>query len=198
MDPYFLRSDRLGFRTWAMIDIDLALALWGDPRVTRFVGGPFSEAEVRARLAVEIARQASDGIQYWPMFRLADGMHVGCCGLKLSSIGADVLEIGIYTRPEHWGFGYASEASCAIVRHAFEAHGVRALFAGHHPENEDSKRVLLRIGFRYSHHELYPPTGLQHPGYLLERSSSESPKDDPRENPGDNSGASSGAALEHR
>jgi ribosomal-protein-alanine N-acetyltransferase len=169
MAPYFLSTERLGFRTWSTADLELALALWGDARVTRFVGGPFSEAEVRARLATEIANLESRGIQYWPMFRLADGAHVGCSGLKPSRLGEDVLEIGIYLRPEHWGSGYATEASRAVVRHAFEVHGVRALFAGHHPQNEDSKRVLERVGFKYSHDELYPPTGLQHPGYMLNR-----------------------------
>jgi ribosomal-protein-alanine N-acetyltransferase len=173
MDAYFMCCERLGFRTWSPADIDLALEIWGDARVTRFVGGPFSEEAVRARLAQEIATQTSQGIQYWPMFRLADGAHVGCCGLKPSKMGGDVLEIGVYVRPEHWGVGLATEASRAVARHAFDVLGVRALFAGHHPDNADSRRVLLRLGFRYSHHELYPPTGLQHPGYLLTRADGE-------------------------
>jgi hypothetical protein len=29
--------------------------------------------------------------------------------------------------------------------------------------------VLERLGLRYTHHELYPPTGRQHPSYLLTR-----------------------------
>ena len=173
MDAYFLRSDRLGFRSWSTADIDLALKLWGDPRVTQFVGGPFTVEEVRERLSKEIATLLSNGIQYWPSFRLEDGVHVGCCGLKPSRMAADILEIGIYLRPEHWGQGYASESSRAVIGHAFGALGARALFAGHHPDNEDSRRVLLRLGFRYSHHELYPPTGLEHPGYMLTRADHE-------------------------
>ena len=69
---YFLRSERLGFGTWSADDVDLALGLWGDPAVTRLFGGPFTEAQVRERLAREIATQAEHGVQYWPVF-LLDG-----------------------------------------------------------------------------------------------------------------------------
>jgi RimJ/RimL family protein N-acetyltransferase len=47
--------------------------------------------------------------------------------------------------------------------------GAASLFAGHHPDNAASKHALERLGFRYTHHELYPPTGLEHPGYELVR-----------------------------
>jgi hypothetical protein len=29
--------------------------------------------------------------------------------------------------------------------------------------------MLRRLGFRYTHDELYPPTGLRHPSYVLTR-----------------------------
>jgi hypothetical protein len=47
--------------------------------------------------------------------------------------------------------------------------GATALFAGHHPENTASPKILSRLGFRYERHELYPPSGLVHPSYLLRR-----------------------------
>lgn len=34
-DSYFLRTERLGFRTWNADDFGLAMALWGDEKVTR-------------------------------------------------------------------------------------------------------------------------------------------------------------------
>ncbi len=145
------------------------MSVWGDARVTRYVGGPFDAETVRARLEREIAAQASDGFQYWPMFELDGGAHVGCSGLKRSRSGDGVLEIGFYLRPEHWGRGLASEAARAVMDYGFDVLGARALFAGHHPENEGSRRVILGLGFRYSHHEHYAPTGLEHPGYVIER-----------------------------
>jgi RimJ/RimL family protein N-acetyltransferase len=56
-----------------------------------------------------------------------------------------------------------------VISYAFETIGAKALFAGHHPENAASRRVLAKLGFRHTHDELYAPTGLLHPSYLLER-----------------------------
>jgi len=54
---WWLTSDRLGFGHWRDADLALALALWADPEVTRLIGGPWSETEVAARLAAEIAME---------------------------------------------------------------------------------------------------------------------------------------------
>jgi [ribosomal protein S5]-alanine N-acetyltransferase len=42
----------------------LALAIWGDPEITRLVGGPFSREQVRERLQREIANRERRGVQY--------------------------------------------------------------------------------------------------------------------------------------
>ena len=165
--PYFLRTARLGFGHWTPDDLPLALGLWGDVRVTHLIGGPFSEDQVRQRLAMEVANQAAYGIQYWPLFRLADGEHVGCCGLRPYPEGEGMLELGFHICYDHWRQGYALEAAQAVIRHAFGTLHIRSLFAGHHPENEASRRLLQRLGFRYTRDEFYPPTGLYHLSYIM-------------------------------
>jgi RimJ/RimL family protein N-acetyltransferase len=166
---YFLQTPRLGFRRWAEGDASLAQALWGDPEVTRLFGGPFSHEQVRARLAREIAQQASHGLQYWPIFLLDDGEFAGCCGLRPYPHGQRMHELGFHLRPCHWGKGLASEAARAVIVYAFDELGADALFAGHHPDNMASAKALERLGFRFERHELYPPTGLLHPSYVLLR-----------------------------
>lgn len=158
---------RLFFRTWSIGDWPLAMALWGDPRVSALIGGPFNEAAVRERFETELARQAQYGIQYWPVFRNLDSEHVGCCGLRPKDLPAGVLELGFQLRPEQWAKGLATEAAGSVIDYAFGVLGARTLFAGHHPRNYASQRVLEKLGFRYSHDELFPPTGLQHRGYVL-------------------------------
>ena len=81
-DRYFLRTARLGFRYWEADDLGLAMGLWGDERVTRLIGGPFTREQVRDRLMREIANQDDHGVQYWPIFLLTGGEHLGCCGLR--------------------------------------------------------------------------------------------------------------------
>lgn len=159
---------RLAFRAWTADDLPLAAAIWGDPKVSALVGGPFDAAAVRARLETELANQRDHGISYWPMF-LHDGTHVGCCGLKPREPAQRIYELGFYLTPAHWGAGYAVEAGTSVIAFAWEALGAPSLFAGHHPGNTASRRTLEKLGFRFTHDELYPPTGLMHPGYELRR-----------------------------
>ena len=75
--------------------------------------------------------------------------------------------MGFYLRPPYWRMGLAEEAGRGVIEFAFSTLKANALFAGHHPHNAASGRVLGKLGFRFSHEELYPPTGLMHRGYVL-------------------------------
>jgi len=163
---YFLTTPRLGFRRWTDDDLPLARALWGDPRVTALIGGPFSDAAVVERLRAQV----ESDLQYWPIFILGDGAHAGCCGLR--PYDGDTLEIGFHLRPEQWGRGFGEEAARAIVDYAFDRCGARRLFAGHHPQNGASRRLLLKLNFEEIEPRFYAPTGLLHPSYLLTKRSS--------------------------
>ncbi len=164
---YFLQSERLGFRPWSEADGALAWGLWGDAEVTKFIGGPFSEEQVRQRLTRELTTMQTHGIQYWPVFLLASGDHVGCCGLRPYRDSEKIYEIGFHIRRQYWGQGYASEAARAVMGYAYLVLGANGLFAGHNPANATSRHLLFKLGFRYTHDEYYAPTGLNHPSYLL-------------------------------
>ena len=177
--PFPEPTERLAFRIWRDEDLPLMQAIFGDPRVSKLVGGPFDKAQIRDRLTTELTTQRTEGYQYWPIFVRGTGTmgldvldhttHAGCCGLKPRDPAQRIYELGFYLRTEHWGQGYAVEAGHAVVAFAFDVLGATALFAGHHPENGASRTTLARLGFRFTHHELYPPTGLMHPGYELTR-----------------------------
>lgn len=167
---WLFQSERLGWRCWRVDDLPRALALWGDGRVMRHlhVNGVLTPEEVRARLELEIQLQREHGYQYWPMFELTTGAHVGCAGVRPKDLARGRLETGFHLRPEFWGRGLAREAATRVVRRAFDDMAVPELFAGHHPALEASRRILLGLGFRYDRDELYPATQSMHPTYLLE------------------------------
>lgn len=164
---YFLQTARLGFRTWAMEDVPLAIQLWGNAEVTHTFGGPFSEPQILERLAREIANQLACKLQYWPVFLLENNEFAGCCGLRPYKEGKQIFELGFHFLPQFWGKGLATEAAQAVISYAFGPLALKGLFAGHHPENAASAQVLKKLGFRYTHDELYPPTGQVHPSYFL-------------------------------
>jgi [ribosomal protein S5]-alanine N-acetyltransferase len=164
---YFLTTERLGFSHWQEDDLALAMTLWGDPKVTAFLGGPFTPEEVSARLNREIATMIACKVQYWPLFLLETNDLVGCAGLRPYTNDGHVLELGFHLRPDYWGQGLAHEAARAVIAFAFETLAIKSLFAGHHPANEASERLLKRLGFLWTHEEIYPPTGLMNPAYRL-------------------------------
>ncbi len=166
---YFMTTSRLGFRFWRMADLDLARGLWGDPRVARWIDarGQLTEAQVAERLAFEIQLQHRHGIQYWPVYRLNGGTHVGCCGLRPHDPAARIYELGFHICASSWRKGYAFEAARAVIDHAFGTLHACGLFAGHHPRNKASRRLLAKLRFRFTHNEFYAATGCQHPSYLL-------------------------------
>jgi len=168
--PYFLKSARIGFRCWSPDDLPLARELWSDIEVTRFLGGPFSDEEISQRLQREIARMNAHQFQYWPIHLLSNDEHVGCCGLRPYRPEDQIHELGLHLKPRHWGRGLAAEAARTAIRYAFEAVGAKALSAGHHPENTTSKKLLEKLGFRYTHDEFYAPLQMDLPYYLLTRS----------------------------
>jgi len=165
----FLSTQRLYFRSWHAEDFDLAWGLWGDYAVTRLIDvrGALSRAQVQEKLQAEIEREQQFGVQYWPIFLLADGEHVGCCGLRPYDPPANIYEIGFHIRSALWGRGYGSEAAHGVIAYAFDNLQASALFAGHNPANKVSSHVLKKLGFLYTHDQYYAPTGLQHPSYLL-------------------------------
>jgi RimJ/RimL family protein N-acetyltransferase len=128
-----------------------------------FLGGPYSNEEILARLAREQASDAAFGIQYWPVF--AGRAFAGCCGLKPHEPSRRFYEIGFHFLPEFWGGGFASEAARAVITHAFDVVQATALFAGHHPDNTASRTLLARLEFTEIGTHYFERTGLQHPWY---------------------------------
>lgn len=171
-----MTSARLGFRQWRAEDFPLAKGLWGDPAVTRLIDvrGQLTDDQVRQKLQQELQSGAQFGIQYWPIFLLSTGDHIGCCGLRPYNLDQKIYEIGFHIRSQKWGQGFATEAAQRVITYAFTVLEAQALFAGHNPRNTNSRKLLLKLGFHYTHDEFYEPTGLNHPSYLLPNPSSPS------------------------
>jgi ribosomal-protein-alanine N-acetyltransferase len=171
---YFLTTPRVGFRLWSKEDIVLASDLWGDPEVTHFIDARrrLDATQIREKLHAELEMQKHYDMQYWPIFLMENGQHVGCCGLRPKDVSARIFEFGVHLRKAYWRTGLAAEAGLAAINHAFEHLNAKQLFAGHHPENHGSRSLLKKLGFVYIGDQLYPPTGLKHPSYMLMQTTS--------------------------
>ena len=169
MRDYFEKTERIGFSKWADDDYPLALQLWGEGEVTRYISanGKFTDEDIQKRLSLEISNQRQFNVQYWPIFEIITGELIGCCGLRPFKPEEDIYEIGIHLRRRFWGQGLAFEAATAVLKYSFGTLKAEKKFAGHHPQNINSKKLLIRLGFQYIGDNFYEPTGLNHPSYEL-------------------------------
>jgi ribosomal-protein-alanine N-acetyltransferase len=86
----------------------------------------------------ELERQ---DVCYWAVESARDQTFVGWAGLSIGRPDQGD-EIGWYLLPPHWGRGYATDATAALMCHCFDALRSRRVFATCDPDNIGSRRVL--------------------------------------------------------
>lgn len=88
------------------------------------------------------------GFGLWHVARNSDGTAVGMCGLLKRDNLPDV-DLGYAFLPEHWGVGYAIEATEATMQHGARKFDLKRLIAVVSVGNSASMRVLEKLGMRY-------------------------------------------------
>jgi RimJ/RimL family protein N-acetyltransferase len=166
-----LETQRLRLRGHRLDDLDACCAMWGDPIVTRYIGGkPFTREEVWARLLRYIGHWSLLGFGYWAVEEKASGTFVGEMGFgdfkrELEPPLDDTPELGWALASQAHGKGYATEALRAVIDwgdHHFGAIRTACLI---HPENLASMRVAEKCGY----HEYARATYKGHETILFER-----------------------------
>jgi RimJ/RimL family protein N-acetyltransferase len=144
-----IETERLVVRTLQAADAPLLAALWMDPDVTRYMGGPRDYAQVLASIQDDVRRDPPPSFDLWPVFEKASGRLVGNCGLIDKVIeGRSEIELVYVFALGAWGRGYATEAAAAIRDHAFGVLALPRLVALIDPANAASGRVAEKIGMR--------------------------------------------------
>ncbi|MCC6156288.1 MAG: GNAT family N-acetyltransferase [Candidatus Hydrogenedentes bacterium] len=145
-----LETRQLQIRFLCEEDVPALVALWTDPDVTRFMGGPREAETLRAGLTKD-AQWAEDApLSLLPIVEVASGAVVGHCGLIPKEVdGQNETELIYVLARAVWGKGYATEAAAAVMEHAFGALGLVRLVALIDPANVASARVAEKICMRH-------------------------------------------------
>ena len=146
-----LETERLLLRRLRESDLYALAAIYADPAVTRFLGGPRTREDTRTRLGLDDRGHRRAGI--WPVGDDSPrrrNAHRPVRILVQDVEGTPGHEIAYLLGSEWWGSGYATEAAAAIRDHARARLGFDRLISLIDPENAASKAVALRIGM---HHE---------------------------------------------
>jgi RimJ/RimL family protein N-acetyltransferase len=140
-----LQTERLLLREWREEDLDAYAAMYADPEVMRFLGGPVAREQAWRHLALLAGHWQLRGYGQWVLERREDGRFVGRAGLWRPE-GWPGLEVGWTLRRDAWGAGYATEAARAAIAWARETLGADGLISIIDPENAASARVARRLG----------------------------------------------------
>ena len=145
-----LTTERLVLRELCDADFEPAHRMFSDPRVMRYIGKPPHRNIEETREFLEKNRSQfslQQGLR-WAITRRGDDRLIGSCGhwrlLKehhRSEIGYDLL-------PAFWGQGVMTEAIRAILRFGFVEMALHSTEAQIDPDNDRSRGVLERLGFR--------------------------------------------------
>jgi ribosomal-protein-alanine N-acetyltransferase len=145
-----IETDRLLLRDLREDDLDALAAIWTDPDVTRYMGGPRDPARIRDMLAEDLPADPPDPFNLWPVIEKATGRIVGHCGLLEKEVdGQDEVDLTYVFARSAWGQGYATEIATALRDYAFADLGLARLVAVIDHENTGSQRVALKVGMRY-------------------------------------------------
>ncbi|GAA3918897.1 GNAT family N-acetyltransferase [Actinoplanes auranticolor] len=157
MPQPILRTERLVLVPLADRHLEQEVELDADPEVLRYIfGRARSREEVVAAHAERMALgRKVDGLGYWMAYRSpGEDDFVGLMMLPPAH-GPDqpddpaVAELGYRLLRRHWRQGLASEASRALLRHAFETVGQTRVIAQTMAVNTGSRGVMAAVGLRY-------------------------------------------------
>jgi ribosomal-protein-alanine N-acetyltransferase len=124
-------------------DLPQLIALYTDPSVRAFLGGPVDLRTAKKKAAALF--RVPTGSWVWAVRRSADDAFLGAVYLDPHHDGLD-MEVSYTFLPEHQGFGYATEAVRAVLRHAFRVLKLPRVVAETQAKNERSIRLLERTG----------------------------------------------------
>jgi ribosomal-protein-alanine N-acetyltransferase len=167
-------TERLMIRSPQEKDLEPITALWTDPDVTRYIGGPRDGDMVadsfRQYISDPQALLQEEWELWWSIIDQSSGQFIGLNAILEKEVeGETVFDLGYFLLPSFWGQGYATEASRRVVAYAFEELNLPSLVAIIDPRNQTSQSVAQKLGMQLER-ETLRSDGVIRRVYRLEQS----------------------------
>ena len=159
-----LTTERLALRRFTAADSSWLAALYGDPEVTRHLGGVKDRAQAEEFLNTRILQYYDEhpGLGMWMTVESATGAGVGFHLLNHIR-GESIIQIGFTLARSAWGKGFGTEMAAAVLRYGFLDLKLPRIAGMASLQNHASQRVLLKIGL-----ERKGERAFAHPDYASE------------------------------
>ena len=177
-----MRTDRLLIRPFTEDDLDISLELFTNPAVTQYADGVMSEEEILQQLPNWTKRGGNGCVGIWTITERHTSKKIGSIALLPipgeeddtdyslvvpGQMPENDIEIGYFLIPSAWGKGFASEAVGKILSFGFTDGELDEVVATFEEENDASRNVLTKAGFRNHGYRLC--YGKQGPDYRITR-----------------------------
>ena len=144
-------TERLILRPLSVADAADAFEWQSDPEVNRYMIYPlYTDIEKTREWIVSLGPDVNEfGFEL-----KSTGKVIGAGGIKYHP-DSDAWELGYNLNRNYWGRGYATEASKALIRWAYEYEGARDFIACHATANAASGNVIRKCGFQFVQYGQY-------------------------------------------
>ena len=147
-----LQTSRLTLRKLTLEDAGFMLRLLNEPSFIANIGDKgvrTLEDAARWLRDVHLAGYEKHGFAHYRVELNESGTPIGMCGLiKREALGE--IDVGFAFLPEYWSCGYASEAAAAVMDYGRHELGIERIVGFVSPHNIGSKKVLEKLGLRFS------------------------------------------------
>ena len=142
-----LETERLYLREMNPSDFESLCKILQDEDAMYAYEGAFSDSEVQEWLDRQISRYQKWNFGLWAVILKETDEMIGQCGLTMQPWKEDeVLEIGYLFERQYWHNGYATEATIACKKYAFEKLDADEVCSIIRDSNIASQKVALRNG----------------------------------------------------
>lgn len=151
----FAETERLILRELEYMDENDLFVMDSDPEVHLYIeNNPVKSIDEVTKVIEMLKKQYQEnGIARWAVVDKSTNECVGWSGLKYFNQTLNnhnnFYELGYRFKKKHWGKGFATESSTAILDYGFKNLNTDTIYAITDPKNENSKKVLTKLGFDF-------------------------------------------------
>ncbi|MCB0540519.1 MAG: GNAT family N-acetyltransferase [Bacteroidetes bacterium] len=144
-------TSRLQIRLYTENDFPHIFRLQSDEEIMRYIrAATIDERIVRERSDKWLSYAAENpGYGVWILEDKDNNSFIGYAVLRhVEFTPGKEIEVGYTVEKEHWGKGYATEATLGLMHYAKEKLGISSFVAFTDTENAASNRVMEKCGFQ--------------------------------------------------
>lgn len=145
-----IKTSRLLLRPFELNDADSLESLASERAIadtTVNVPHPYPKGMAKEWISTHQARYDKGELLSFAITESETKSLLGSIGLTIES-ASQRAELGYWIGVPHWGKGYASEASSAVVDYGFSELLLHRIYAGCFARNQASAKVLRKIGMK--------------------------------------------------